>query len=209
MPLTPLGRADKSGGFMIVQYANGTYTHRMRVHFDKVNPADPTMTYQTASGSETTVFQTWTNLVNLLKPYHDSSWSYSLLSIYQNTGADPNTTGYNIFTEQFGWNAPTPIAGTATTATSAVNAPLFAAFNFHTAAGGRARIMIIGMGGAGYGVPYSVAASGTPSGPDQSLVSYLVGTNTAVRGHDGARFTGGAHVTTGVHKRLRRHYGQA
>lgn len=181
----------------------------MRVHFDKVTASDPSMTYQVASGSETTVFQTWTNLTNLLKVFHDSSWSHSLQSIYLNTGADPVTPGYNIFTEQFGWVAPTPIPGSAASATTAAQAAGFIAYNLHTFAGGRGRIMVIGVGGFTYFTPFTVTGSSGGGAGDQALIGYLVGANTGVRGHDGAKFTGGAHVTGAYQRRLRRHYGQA
>lgn len=209
MTLQGLSRKDNSGGFMVVQYANGSYAHKMRVHFDKVTASDPTMTYQVASGTETTVFQTFANLCNLLKPYRDSSWAFTLSSIYLTTGPDPNISGYNLLVEQFGWASPTPIAGTGAAATTALQAASFEALNFHTIAGGRARFMIIGIGGFVLALPATVTPTSGGGASDQALVGYLTGANTAIRGHDGAKLTGGAHVTSGYQARLRRHYGQA
>lgn len=206
--IVPLSRPDASGGYAIVQYSNGTYTHKLRFHFDKVANGDLTLTYVVANGTETTVFDTFTNLVNILREFYDNTWAFSLQAVYQNIGPDPNNAGHYIFVQMFGWAPPAALLGTGGTATTVNNAPLQGNYNMHTSAGGRARIITIGAGGAVYNAPVTYTAN-TGGNTAQQLVAYLTGANTGLRGHDGAKLVGSAHATFIVNRRLRRRYNQA
>lgn len=208
MALINQSRPDNSGGFMQIAYSNGSYNHRMRVHFDKVTANDATMTYLVAHGTEHTVFDSFNSLCNILKVAYDPTWSFQLSGIYLNVGVDPTEAGQNLFQQQFGWAAPAAIAGSGVTVTAPAQAPGMFVDNFHTLAGGRMRIFWISPGGWVYAVPQVNAPLAGGNG-HQALAAYLTGANTGITGHDGAKATGNARTTFPYNRRLRRHYNQA
>jgi hypothetical protein len=208
MAVKKLSRPDNSGGWIVMKYTNGAYTHRMKQHVDKWQNGDNTLTYSTPNGTELTVLDTFHNLASLLIPFYDAAWSYSLESVYQNIGPDPDNAGYHLFVEEFGWAIPNPVSGGQNTATSLKTAAAMECLNFRTTAGGRARITLIGSGAWS---PDRVGLQGATGGDGTraAIVSYVSGPATGLRGHDGAKFVAQAHITSPYNRRLRRRYNLA
>lgn len=213
----PQAPVDNSGGFMLVQYSNGTDVHRMRLHVlpfsrsefvisgtpETYGADDGHHSYayspHTPAGAEMGINDTFAAICNLLKPYYTNAWTFTLAALYQNVG--------NVLGEVFPTPTPTAVTGTSVSALLTTQSrAMERMFNFKTALGGKARLALLGPYGYGTDSPTTVTGSSGGSASDQALVAYLSGNNTAIVGHDGQKLSNSARVTSTLNKRLRRKY---
>jgi hypothetical protein len=189
---------DRAAGFMILQYANATDKHRMRVHLPLFNPT--TFAYNTAAGTETDVTHTFNGLVGVIKPFYTSDWVFTLYQLWQVVAG--------VASELYQIPSITGVAGTLASANSSTTRDVFEAFNMRSSNGGRFRLMTMGapaVSAANLGG--TVTPTSGMGSLEQAVVAYLTGANCAILAHDGGRPQGNAHVTIGRNRRLRRHFG--
>jgi hypothetical protein len=212
MPTIPTPPLDKSGGFLLISYGNGTYSHTMRAHVQAFNtPAssgasgpDPAHGYvyntpPTGAQGEVGTSDTFTALCNVLAPFMGGDYVFSLNGVYQNLN--------NAITPVFPTPTPAAVHGT----NSGGNpTPEFPAgewmYNFRTSGGNRARIVLIGAVSWAAQQPQVVSATAGGGAAQQALVAYATSPGTRLVGHDGNPLIGPAKVTFPVNRRLRRHY---
>jgi len=201
MPSIPTPRPDGSGGFMVIQYNNTSYAHRLRVHLQPFNTSS--WGYVGTGGTlEANPNATFAALVNLLKPYYTSDWAFRMLSLWQNTAG--------VIAEVFGWTPPTVITGSAVSSNAAMMPDTEYMFNLKTSRGGRGRITLLGANEVSAAQPaVTVSGSSGGSASDQAIVAYITGASTQIVGHDGYPFVGSAHLTCTRNRKLRRRTGQA
>ncbi len=200
MPSIPTPPADLSGGFLILQYTNGTRLHKMRVHLAPFNPGGgTTVPYVTPTTGEHSINDTFFALATLLAPYFPNTWSISGAALYQMVSGSP--------VEVFPVPTSGAVVGTSAGAEASGEAPAAEMiFNFKTELGNRARLVIIGSNAWAPNSPAIITTSSGGTAHDQALVAYLTGTNTEIVGHDGTKFSGNAHLTYPFNRRLRKHY---
>lgn len=208
MPAVPTPPVDASGGIMVVQYTNGTDTHRARIHVPSFNYGSGTnWVYNpvVGSGVEAQISDTFAALCAVLKPAYNTAWTFSLLAVAQIVGGIP--------VQRFGWPIPATVAGTYAGSSPLTNQQRAGqtSFNGKTLLGGRNRLTLIGCNyyaSSLNNAPY-VPSSGVDSVGD-AIRAYLSNANTAIVGHDGAKLSAyGPRITFCVNKRLRRRYGYA
>lgn len=220
MPAIPTPPPDNSGGFMIIQQTNGTDTHRMRIHvlpFSKtafiVGGSTPSVstddgnhdyayTPDRPAGMEAGVSDTFQAYINKIKYRFATSWTFTLLSLYQNVAG--------VLVEVFPTPIPTAIVGTSGGGTPTGVARCYEeTWSFRTAGGNKANLRFLGLqNGAVPSTPMTVAGNSAGSA-DQQLVAYLNGSATGIVAHDGQKIGNVAHQTSCQNRRLRRHYGFA
>jgi hypothetical protein len=196
----PTPPPDNSGGFIVIKYSNGTYTHRMRLHVLSFN-ADATGTYAAPpAGGDASVTATATNVINTIKPWWPGDWTLSLDAVYANPAV--GGTPVQVFT------VTGAVSSAGTGAGTVPSAEAYGVFNFRTLNGHRARFFVFQQ--LGLGLPYAgiFRATDAASTP-QAFVALLSSNTTAVVGHDGSKLAPSAHYVTGLNKRLRRRYGHA
>lgn len=198
----PAPPGDNSGGYLIGQYTNGTDTHRYRLH---VRAFDSTGLYATpGAGTPTTVQADWTGLSTIMATFYNTSWTFTMVSLFQNNGD-------GTFTEVFGWTPPTPIVGSGATATGTDQTrATFLILNFKDGHGGKGRLTLIAYGGAVASTAPVIVAGASSGTGSQKLVDYLSNpVKTNIVSHAGHQYQSPARGTFGVNRRLRRHYGFA
>ena len=201
MTLTiPTPPPDNSGGFLILQYTNGTRLHKMRVHLIPFIPGGgASVPYVTPPGTEHSINDTFFALASLMAPYFTSAWSISGAALYQMVSGVP--------TEVFPVPTSGAVVGTAAGSDATGEVPAGEMiFNFKSTLGNRAKLIIIGSSQWAANAPAIVTTTTGGAARDQAMVAYLTGVNTAIVAHDGSKFTGNAHLTYPLNKRLRKHY---
>lgn len=196
----PTPPPDASGGFMVIKYSNGTYTHRMRVHVAPFN-ADATGSYVAPpAGQEASVQATAGAFISTIKSNWPAVWTFSLDAVYRVSGGSVSQT--------FAITPPANQTGTNPNPDNPLPETYWCA-NLRTVNGGRFRLFLLQVAGITPGKPI-IATSTTPAGSTlATLVNYLTGTTTGVRGHDGTAVTGSAKVVYGLNRRIRRRVGDA
>lgn len=185
--------ADASGGFFVLQYSNGVYTHRQRLHVLPFNAS--TLAYTSPPGSEANVPATIGAWENIWEAFYGTAWSISVLSIWQIVSGVPVLLP----------TVPTVTAtGTVTTGSEAKLPSGEVIFNFRTTLGNRARIVFIAPRNWDVTDPQVVNPGSTA--PFGTLMTYITGANTAIVAHDGSKLPGTAKVTQPYNRRLRRRY---
>lgn len=204
----PTPPADLSGGYMVLQYTNGTDTHKMKVHTipfgSTPSGANNTYTYSGAGGlpahTETDTNATFAALGALWAPYYNNAWTLTVAAIYVIASGVP--TQLPIIP------SPAAVTGTNSTATTGIARAAEKIFNFRTTGGNRARFILVGSAAEVIGVPIQTVAN-SGGNADQQLVAYLTGNATAITAHDGTKMLSPAKQTLPYNRRLRRHYGFA
>lgn len=215
----PVAPPDASGGYMVIQYTDGTDTHRMRVHVLPFSTTEFSVsgaltstddgnhnyayTGSRPAGSELGINDTFAGFMGVLKAEFSTVWTFSLLSLYQNVAGT--------LTEVFPVPTPTPVAGTnAAGAPTGQQRAMESVYTFRTSGGHHARIICIGQHASmGLYVPATVSPTSGSNAADQALVGYLTGANTGIVGHDNMKLQSPCHLTFAANRRLRRHYGYA
>lgn len=206
MPTFPTPPPDAAGGFFVMDYTNGIDAHRMKVHVAPFNSAAIASPYNypynpAIAGGETGIIDTVTNLAAKVSAAYDAAWSFSLQGLWQIVAGVP----VPIF--------PTPVwagaSGPGATGTTGIARATEFVFNFKTALGGRARLVLIGVGGSAPGAPteeHPVIAGTTV----EQIVYYCTQAHTGMRAHDGqVLLPVVTKVTRPYNRRLRRHYNLA
>jgi hypothetical protein len=202
MPI-PTPPADKSGGYIIGQYSNGTDTHKYRFHVRTFDPA--TGNYPSPWGAEATIQQTWTAFTTKFLPFYSNAWTFVMKAVYQISSGDP--------VEVYGLPAPAALVGTGTNNPTAGEGRAFQLnYNFTSNGGGRMRVVMLGRADllANFATGTVTPTTGG-NASDQALVAYLSGVSggnatTGVCAHDGHLVLPAAHTTWTVNRRLRRAY---
>lgn len=198
MPI-PVPPADASGGYFVVNYTNGSISHRMRVHVLAFN-ADATGSYVVPpAGGDASVVATYNNLAAVLKLFFTASWTITLQAVFQRQGTN--------IVEIFSVVAPAGTVGTHAAAGGSL-AEAFQCLNFRTSAGGRARVFIYSQEGWSYNAASSVTANAAGTAPQQ-MVNWATVNTTGVVGHDNHALLAPARDTFGLNKKLRRRVGNA
>lgn len=216
----PTPPPDASGGFFVLQYANGTDTHRARVHVlpfsttkfiigggtPSVDNDDGSHDYayqpDRTAGMESGISDTFQAYVNVIKPYFAASWVFTLASLYKINAGVP--------TEIFPVPNVSPIAGSNNNpAPTGVKRALELIFNLRTAGGRRARFVMIAPNNNFVEDVPQVVSPTIGGANDKALMAYLISDGTAIVGHDGQKLQSQGHLTTVYNRRLRRHYGYA
>lgn len=196
MPIpTPPPPGANNGGFVIISYSNGQRTHRLRFHVAPFVAA--TGTYNAAQGTETSVSQTVSALMGIIKAYYAASWTLHWAALYQYQGGVPVQLPLTANVADVAGTS----AGAATTTIES-----FYSLNWRSTLLGRARVFFIEPAGWTLtGASYRTAADSAFG----ALITYLAGANTGVVAHDGGRLPSPAHFTSGLNKKLRRKAGNA
>lgn len=186
---------DGSGGYFILEYANGIYVHRQRLHIGEFDPSN--FLYSAPRGSETHVADTLAAWANIWKLFYTSSWTLSFLSL----------THHDVFADTFAPVVPppafTPTAGTASGAESTSPAGE-TTLNLHTTGGNRMKVVLIA--NQGWDAQNPTIDTSATSGRVGTLMAYLSGANSMIAGHDGRQPVNYSHTTYAMNRRLRRHY---
>lgn len=221
MSPVPTPPPDLSGGFMEIAYSNGTDRHSSRIHVlpfstarfaigggtPSVSSDDGAHDYayqpDRPAGQEAGVADTFAAAVNVMKQFYHNDWTFTLQSLWQNVnGTIAEVPILPITTPQNGTSANADVTGQLRACM--VN------YNFKTAGGHRARVVLVAGDEGGLSVPdYVTANTGAGSNRDTIMVAYFTGQATAVVGHDNQKLLSPAHRTFAVNRRLRRHYGFA
>lgn len=203
MPAIPTPPPDASGGYLIMEYTQGTDTHRMRLHVAPFNfPAATQFNYNpvVGAGVEVNVTDTFDAFGAVFKAWIKTTDSLNLLSVFQIVGGVP--------VERFGFAQPPPIAGTDVAALPVNQGRAgYVSFNFKSVLGGRAKVVIIGGANAGAVAENPKLSFAGAGGITGAIISYLVSTNSAARCHDGNKFAAVGDVSYGISEKLRRRYG--
>lgn len=218
----PSAPPDKSGGFMTVQYTNGTDTHRQRLHLlpfsttqfvpgagatapgaDSGNH-DYAYTPFRSGGPESGIVDTFAAYAAKWAPLYSTAWSLTLLNLYQNVG--------NVLTEVPLLPITSAQPGTSAGATQVgLRRAAEVVFNIKTVGGARARLVYIAqcIDQPEENIPYTLTPTAGGTVPYQGIMGYISGTATGIVGRDGTPLAATAHVTGSINRRLRRHYGYA
>ena len=202
----PTPPPDLSGGFMTLIYSDNTDSHRIRIHVPPFNAAitgaGNDRTYSPVpAATEHTLAATFTGFSSVWSNFFNNAWTIQPLNLFQMQSGVP--------VELF--PAPTfaAVTGAGASATTGIARAIEVLFAGKTTFGHAMRITLIGAGGYSADVPTSVTgnAAGTP---EQKMIAYLAGVNTAIVGHDGFPWASNpARRLLPINRRLRRHYGFA
>ena len=219
MPYTPPVAA--SGGYMVIQYTNGTDTHHMKIHVlpfsltafivgggtpsvavDDGNH-DYAYTPDRPAGMEAGISDTFQAFVNVLKGAWHTDWVFSLSALYQTVAGVSTQVPVTPKVAPISGSSPN---GDAVGQSRAAQETL----SFRTAHGGRARIALIGYNHISASLTPFIATPTTGiSAVEQAIVGYVSGSATGIVGHDNGKLNAQAHVAFCINRRLRRHYGYA
>jgi hypothetical protein len=217
----PQAPQDESGGYMLIQYTNGTDRHMHRVHVLPFSTTafivgggtpsvsvddgnhDYAYTPDRPAGQEAGITDTFAAYVGKLRGFYNSTWTFSLASLYQR-GID------HVLREVFPLPNATPIVGNSPNGPAVGQArALELIYNMKTANGGRAKIILIGNQALGLDVPTRISATTGGAPTEQQLVAYVSSGATGIVGHDNQKIQPSANRTSVFNRRLRRHYGYA
>lgn len=213
----PLPPGDHAGGIMVLDYTNGTDTHRQNLHVQPLTSADHTQYVAPTNGgvadngwaSEATIIDTFNQYKSVWATFFTAAWTLSLAAFYYNDVADLSQPANMV--EQFPLPAVVPQAGThaGAEATGLQRAGLFI-YSSRSKNGGRARFVIVGTPWWAASTP-SIVAGGAPGDADNNkqLVGYLTSKATGICCHDGFQAIGPMHRTCPYSRKLRRRYGFA
>lgn len=200
MPI-PASPSDKSGGYILFEFTNGSQLHKHKVHVDPFDAS--TGLYTSPGGAELSPHDTAAAYLQAIKALYNTSWSLFAQEVWRRSGTP------SVFTID-GHSLPAGISGIGT---PGAGQPEYVPFQLTlimstSIPNEKLRLIYLGQDQVGIGsTAFSSTGSGGAVAELDTITAYLLSTACMVRAHNGDKPRGAARITRCLNHRLRRKAG--